>query len=172
MPNFFAAHVPDFGRGEMTFPEIGDRLENGQNVEHLTLNYWYGHYTKAVRAALRGVCSNVASFEVRTDGVTLVGENKDIPAQSIEDNTYGMLMGLHAALASAVERACPDVRLSLSWAMHKYNPHITFQKRDGLWVGEVEDRPFEIGGITIWQREEGGPYEVVDKIRLKGRAHE
>lgn len=167
MANFFTAHIPDFGGNRGVFPEIGDKLSGSGDIEHLTINYFEGMYSEEARLALRRVCAFIAPFQANTEKPILVGPNEDLPAESIK--VVPELMALHALSIVAIERADPTISANRTWALQKYNPHMTFVKKDGLYIGQAEDQSFYIGGITVWERgENDDDYVVADKIRLKG----
>ena len=136
MPNFFTAHTPDFsGEEKVLFPEIGDTLDNGSNIEHVTINYFGGAYSPEAKKALRKVCAFMSPFEVHTEKPILVGPNEDLLAAAIR--VAPELLALHALSISAVEHADPTVHADRTWALHKYNPHMTDKIR---LKGEMYDK--------------------------------
>jgi len=170
MPNFLTAHIPDFGEN-IDFPAAGDIWKDNESIDHITINYFHGIYSVNARKALRRVCAFVAPFESHTENVVLVGENNDIPATSIE--IAPELLALHSLSIVAIEHACPEIKADRTWAVEKYNPHMTFRKENGVYIGAQATKPFLFNGITVWQNYKGskGDYELVDKIRLKGEIH-
>lgn len=172
MPSFFTAHTPDFNRNHTVFPEIGDKLWGGSNLEHMTVNYFDGEYSEEAKGALRKVCAFLAPFEIRTDKPILVGRENDMPAASVSMEPE--LLALHALSIAAIEHVDPAITADRSWFLQKYNPHMTFYKNNdtGLYIGEIEEQSLIFGGITVWQRaQDEDDYTSVDKIRLKGEMY-
>lgn len=166
MATFFTSHIPDFNREGMVFPEIGDKLWEDEPINHLTINFFEGVYSEEAKKALRKICAFIAPFQASTERPILVGPGEDLPAEAVKISPE--LMALHALSIAAIEHADSAISADHTWALQKYNPHMTFYKKDGLYIGQIENQPFHVEGITVWERgDDDIDYAVVDKIRFR-----
>lgn len=138
--------------------EMNSKYEGGKLPLHLTLfpplhekyDSDYGH-------ALRSAINPQTPFDVIVGEDDLFGEQGDVRVKRIEKS--GRLLAVHESLVKVVATLLHDPTY-----LQPFNPHITVERGQDIKTGSL----VRIGGFAILEKISGQPWEVVDKIGLKG----